>query len=81
MNSIHCYDKEGKLIRTIDCPNTIPCEISTMWLGVENPGMNVAVYIPEYHGGYLKNYPPMICCMPGGYFVIEAKNEGEETPV
>ena len=43
----------------------LQCEISTHWLGTENPGMNVAIYSPEYaHPGYT-----MIACVyPGGRF-------------
>ncbi len=52
----------------------LQCEISTHWLGKENPGMNVAIYTPEY-----KSMQAMIMCVyPGGRFEFSrAERDGE----
>ena len=67
------YTKEGIFHGDRVMPNPIPCEVSTMWLGVENPGMNVAMYIPGYRKAPLEGYPCMVCCYPGGRLEIVAE--------
>ncbi len=50
--------------------NPLQCEISTMWLGVENEGMNIAIYKPMYKTGG-EFYEMIMCVFPKGRFEME----------
>lgn len=62
----------GGIMDEKEVVNPLVCEISTHWLGVENPGMNVAIYTPYYHA---PNCKMLMCVSPGGRFEITAAEE------
>ena len=75
------FDKNGQYRPNDDKLLNAPFrgEVSTMWLGEEHPGMNVALYIPGYHAPLVVgDYNPcMTCFQPGGRIEIEALPEEE----
>ena len=59
-----------KDVKFVNQPFT--CEIDTWWLGERNPGMNCAIYVPEYNH---PNYQMILCFAPGGHIEISDADE------